>query len=82
MEHFGLMRLKSGFAHDSTQALIGYNMSNSLEIRLHSPKVPDRGDDTGDPYVEFYFNPACNHKVCDSIALIGSFLICSCGQVL
>ena len=70
MEHFGLMRLKSGFAHDSTQALIGYNMSNSLDIRLHSPKVPDREGDSGDPYVQFYFNPACNHKVKSYIALL------------
>ena len=63
MEHFGLMRLKSEWAEDWTQSLIGHNLTNSLDIKLNSPKVPARKTDAGDPYVQFYFNPACRHKV-------------------
>lgn len=68
MEHFGLMRLKSSLAEDTTQALIGHNLSNSLDIKVHSPKMPtDAALETPDtkkmPTVEFFLNPACNHKI-------------------
>lgn len=64
--HFGLAQFQTSLAQDTTQTILGFNMTNRLSVRLSTPVLLNK-DGTPDTNftanVTIYLNPSCVYSI-------------------
>jgi len=62
-EYYGIMRFVTPWAEDTTQSLIGPNMTSKLTARLQTPRPNGEKQYVQDPEMHLYLSPKCQYRI-------------------